>query len=153
MKKIFSEFKIYALYQHRKKLMSKYDWQWLDNRNQKSTFLVLYWFIFPWIIRNYSAPVNQKKAFKVVARFPGFERLKHLLHGDYDIYFSSGLYSVNSQIAFIITKLRGKENGVLVKEFHFRKHNLLAKLNNLLIKLYARKRSRWNCPEQNPDLH
>lgn len=141
MKKVLSEFKIYALYKHRKKLLSKYNWHWLDNRNKRNTFLVLYWFFFPWIIRNYSAPVNQKKSYKVIARFPGFESLKHLLYGDYDVYFSSGLYSVNSQIAFIITRLRGKENGVLVKEFHFKKHNLLARINNLLTKLIADKRN------------
>lgn len=93
----------------------------------------------PWILRDKAWTIKQRNDCKPIVKLPDSTKLKQMIFGNYDVYMTSNLYSIDSLLSFIVTSLRRKKNVVLVKEIHYRKENLVARFGNILAKCLTSK--------------
>ncbi len=90
--------------------------------------------IIPWISMKDAYSIHQSKSFKPLFLLPNFSEIKRILFGKYDCWISKNIYSLKTLLAFLVTKLRRKKIGIIVKEFHWRKENFLIKISCFFVK-------------------
>ncbi len=133
--RIISNFGIYSLPEYKEELEKGVEF---PKKKKEPLFFVLKWRLIPWLVRDKAWTIKQRNDCKPILKLPDSSRLKQLIFGKYDVYMTANLYSIDSLLSFIITTLRRKKNVIFVKEFHYRKENMMARVGNILARLTSR---------------
>ena len=99
--------------------------------------LILYFGILPWIVSNIkNSELHASKKYKLVGSIPSLSSFS-LLWRDYDVFIDRNIFSLSTVFHLLISSIRFKMRGVIVKEWFWRNENIVAKMNNYVAKYFT----------------
>lgn len=104
----------------------------------KTWNLVLLYKFIPLLVKGNSWEIKQNNKYKYVSAALHTDSLNRLIFEDYHCWISNNILSLSTLIDFLVTKIRRKKFGIRVKEWFFKKHNLLAILSMYTAKIIAK---------------